>query len=78
MPPESDAPGNEPNLELPSFGFGRKKKRDRKAEKGSGNTPTNAAALLRRNLLVYGLGGIVVPFLGIKAIDLLVTLLPGL
>ena len=28
--------------------------------------------------LVYGLGGIVVPFLGIKAIDLLVTLLPGL
>src|SRR5580765_1321691 len=32
-----------------------------------------AAALLRRNLLVYGLGGIVIPFIGIKAIDLLIT-----
>ncbi|MFO1113410.1 MAG: potassium-transporting ATPase subunit KdpB [Rhodospirillales bacterium] len=35
--------------------------------------PTAAAALLRRNLLVYGLGGVVVPFAGIKAIDLLVS-----
>ncbi len=32
-----------------------------------------AAALLRRNLLIYGFGGIVIPFLGIKAIDLLIT-----
>jgi K+-transporting ATPase ATPase B chain len=32
--------------------------------------PASAAALLRRNLAVYGLGGLVVPFLGIKAIDL--------
>ncbi|WP_245986372.1 hypothetical protein [Azospirillum thermophilum] len=32
-----------------------------------------AAALLRRNLLVYGLGGLLVPFLGIKLIDLLIT-----
>jgi K+-transporting ATPase ATPase B chain len=32
-----------------------------------------AAALLRRNVLVYGLGGLVVPFIGIKAIDLLLT-----
>ncbi|WP_210485232.1 potassium-transporting ATPase subunit KdpB [Microvirga antarctica] len=32
-----------------------------------------AAPLLRRNLLVYGLGGIIVPFIGIKAIDLLIT-----
>ncbi len=32
-----------------------------------------AGALLRRNLLIYGLGGLVVPFVGIKAIDLLVT-----
>jgi K+-transporting ATPase ATPase B chain len=32
-----------------------------------------AAAVLRRNLLLYGLGGLVVPFIGIKAIDLLVT-----
>ncbi len=35
--------------------------------------PMAAAALLRRNLLVYGLGGIIVPFVGIKAIDLLIT-----
>jgi len=39
--------------------------------------PTSAAVLLRRNLLIYGLGGVVVPFLGIAAIDLLVRLLPG-
>jgi K+-transporting ATPase ATPase B chain len=32
-----------------------------------------AGALLRRNLLIYGLGGIVVPFIGIKAIDLAIT-----
>jgi len=32
-----------------------------------------AASVLRRNLLIYGLGGIVIPFLGIKAIDLIVT-----
>jgi K+-transporting ATPase ATPase B chain len=31
--------------------------------------------LLQRNLLIYGLGGIIAPFLGIKAIDLLVTTL---
>jgi K+-transporting ATPase ATPase B chain len=35
--------------------------------------PQGAATVLRRNLLVYGLGGIVVPFIGIKAIDLLIT-----
>ncbi|MFF7708355.1 potassium-transporting ATPase subunit KdpB [Pseudomonas sp. NPDC007930] len=35
----------------------------------------DAAQLLRRNLLIYGLGGIVVPFIGIKAIDLLLTAL---
>ena len=35
--------------------------------------PMNAAALLRRNLLIYGLGGIVVPFVGIKLIDMLIT-----
>ena len=35
--------------------------------------PSSAAALLRRNLLVYGLGGIVVPFVGIKLIDLIVS-----
>ncbi|ANC31068.1 potassium-transporting ATPase subunit KdpB [Isoptericola dokdonensis] len=40
--------------------------------------PSSASALLRRNLLVYGLGGLVVPFVGIKAVDLVVSLLPGL
>ena len=37
--------------------------------------PTGAAQLLRRNLLIYGLGGIVAPFVGIKLIDLVVTAL---
>ncbi len=40
--------------------------------------PLSASAMLNRNLLVYGLGGIVVPFIGIKLIDLVVSLLPGL
>ena len=35
--------------------------------------PVGAAQLLRRNLLVYGLGGLLVPFVGIKAIDLLLS-----
>ena len=35
--------------------------------------PIGAAAILRRNLLIYGVGGIVVPFVGIKLIDMLVT-----
>ena len=35
--------------------------------------PMGAAALLRRNLWVYGIGGIIVPFIGIKLIDLLIT-----
>jgi K+-transporting ATPase ATPase B chain len=34
---------------------------------------SSAALLLRRNLLVYGLGGILVPFVGIKLIDLLLV-----
>jgi K+-transporting ATPase ATPase B chain len=34
-----------------------------------------AGALLRRNLMIYGLGGIVIPFIGIKAIDLIVAAL---
>jgi K+-transporting ATPase ATPase B chain len=37
--------------------------------------PVGAGALLTRNLLIYGLGGIIVPFVGIKAIDLAVTAL---
>ncbi|BCQ63855.1 hypothetical protein PBOI14_56050 [Pseudomonas sp. Boi14] len=35
----------------------------------------SAAHLLRRNLLIYGVGGIVVPFVGIKLIDMLLTAL---
>jgi K+-transporting ATPase ATPase B chain len=34
--------------------------------------PSGASALLRRNLLVYGIGGLVAPFVGIKLLDLLV------
>jgi potassium-transporting ATPase ATP-binding subunit len=40
--------------------------------------PSSARSLLRRNLLVYGLGGIVTPFAGIWLIDLLVRLIPGM
>ena len=43
------------------------------ALKGVRYRPVGAEALLRRNLLVYGLGGIVVPFIGIKLIDVLIT-----
>jgi K+-transporting ATPase ATPase B chain len=35
--------------------------------------PIGAAALLRNNLLIYGVGGIIAPFIGIKLIDLLIT-----
>ncbi|MBP2190044.1 K+-transporting ATPase ATPase B chain [Nocardia goodfellowii] len=40
--------------------------------------PSHASKLLSRNLLVYGLGGIIAPFLGIKLIDLIVQHLPGM
>jgi K+-transporting ATPase c subunit len=40
--------------------------------------PSSASALLRRNLLIYGLGGVVTPFVGIWLIDLLVRLIPGI
>jgi potassium-transporting ATPase ATP-binding subunit len=45
------------------------------ALKGVAYRPVGAAALLRRNLLIYGLGGIVAPFVGIWLIDLLVSAL---
>ena len=45
------------------------------ALRGVGYRPMSAAAMLRRNLLIYGLGGIVIPFIGIKAIDILITAL---
>jgi K+-transporting ATPase ATPase B chain len=40
--------------------------------------PASASAMLRRNIYVYGLGGIVLPFLGIKAIDLAIQFVPGI
>ena len=39
--------------------------------------PVGATALLRRNLLIYGLGGVIAPFIGIKLIDLVVHNLLG-
>ena len=48
------------------------------ALRGVRYTPASASAMLRRNLLVYGVGGVVLPFLGIKLIDLLVSLIPGI
>jgi K+-transporting ATPase ATPase B chain len=45
------------------------------ALKGVRYRPIGAAALLRRNLVIYGVGGIVLPFIGIKAIDMVVTAL---
>jgi potassium-transporting ATPase ATP-binding subunit len=43
--------------------------------KGVKFRPLGAAKILQRNLLIYGLGGIVVPFIGIKLIDLIVVAL---
>ncbi|MFC9057950.1 HAD-IC family P-type ATPase, partial [Streptomyces sp. NPDC057074] len=48
------------------------------ALKGVRYRPVSADRLLRRNLAVYGLGGLIAPFLGIKAIDLLISLIPGI
>ena len=39
--------------------------------------PVGATALLRRNLLIYGVGGLIAPFIGIKLIDLIVHNLLG-
>jgi K+-transporting ATPase ATPase B chain len=43
------------------------------ALRGIAYRPMGAAAILRRNLLIYGVGGILAPFAGIKLIDLLIT-----
>ena len=40
--------------------------------------PGDAASMLRRNLWIYGLGGIIAPFIGIKLIDLIVQFIPGM
>ncbi len=39
--------------------------------------PASASQILSRNLAIYGLGGIIAPFIGIKLIDLVVSLIPG-
>jgi K+-transporting ATPase ATPase B chain len=44
------------------------------ALKGVAYKPIGASALLRRNLLIYGFGGVIVPFIGIKLIDLIVSI----
>jgi K+-transporting ATPase ATPase B chain len=48
------------------------------ALRGVRYTPSSAAQMLRRNLLIYGAGGIISPFIGIKIIDLLVSQIPGI
>lgn len=48
------------------------------ALKGVRSRAQGAAAVLRRNLLVFGLGGVLVPFVGIKLIDLVVSTIPGI
>ena len=48
------------------------------ALRGVRYTPSSAADMLRRNLLVYGVGGLIIPFVGIKLIDLLVQFVPGI
>jgi K+-transporting ATPase ATPase B chain len=48
------------------------------ALKGVKYRPVGADALLRRNLLIWGLGGVIVPFIGIKMIDMALSLLPAM
>ncbi|MFG2972148.1 potassium-transporting ATPase subunit KdpB [Streptomyces sp. NPDC048331] len=48
------------------------------ALKGVRYRPTSADRMLRRNLGLYGVGGLIAPFIGIKLIDLLISLIPGL
>ncbi|KPI07170.1 Potassium-transporting ATPase B chain [Actinobacteria bacterium OV450] len=48
------------------------------ALKGVRYKPTSADKMLRRNLGIYGLGGLIAPFIGIKIIDMLITLIPGI
>ena len=48
-----------------------------RAARRPATAPIGASALLRRNLLIYGLGGLIAPFIGIKLIDLIVHNLLG-
>jgi K+-transporting ATPase ATPase B chain len=43
------------------------------ALRGVAFRPIGALAILQRNLLIYGLGGVIIPFIGIKAIDIIIT-----
>ncbi|MFF3511667.1 potassium-transporting ATPase subunit KdpB [Streptomyces sp. NPDC002573] len=46
--------------------------------KGVQYRPVSADKMLRRNLTIYGIGGLIAPFIGIKIIDLLISLIPGI
>jgi K+-transporting ATPase ATPase B chain len=48
------------------------------ALRGVRYTPSSASAMLRRNILVYGVGGLIAPFIGIKIIDLIIQFVPGI
>ena len=48
------------------------------ALRGVRYTPSSASAMLRRNLSLYGIGGLIAPFIGIKLIDLVVQFVPGI
>jgi potassium-transporting ATPase ATP-binding subunit len=48
------------------------------ALRGVRYTPSSASAMLRRNLSIYGVGGLIAPFIGIKLIDLVVQFIPGI
>ncbi len=48
------------------------------ALRGVRYTPSSASQMLRRNIYIYGLGGLVAPFIGIKIIDLIIQFIPGI
>jgi len=48
------------------------------ALRGVRYTPSSASQMLRRNILIYGVGGLVAPFIGIKIIDLIIQFIPGI
>ena len=48
------------------------------ALRGVQYVPASASSMLRRNLMIYGVGGIVAPFIGIKLLDLLISQIPGI
>ena len=48
------------------------------ALRGVRYTPSSASAMLRRNIYIYGVGGLIAPFIGIKIIDLVIQFIPGI